>query len=204
MLRALFFMLAIKPLVLIGLGLNVRRRELLPRCGPAILVANHASHLDALVLMSLYPMHQLKRVRPMAAIDYFLSRRWLAWCALNLIGILPLSRRPKVSEGDPLAQAVQFLQQGGIAILFPEGTRTLSGEMGELKSGVAHLVRRCPEAKVTPILIKGLDLALPKGEALLVPYSCDLFVGEALAWGGDKQQFMTQLAGAFEALDRRA
>ena len=52
----LFFALVVKPLVLIVLGINLKGREKLPLKGPAIIAANHNSHLDALVLMSLYPL----------------------------------------------------------------------------------------------------------------------------------------------------
>ncbi|MFN7967369.1 MAG: lysophospholipid acyltransferase family protein [Acidobacteriota bacterium] len=201
MLRLMFFALIVRPLVLIGLGLNVRRRELLPNRGPAILVANHASHLDALVLMSLYPLSSLPKLRPVAAADYFLRNRLVAWFSLNVIGIIPLSRRPKVSEGDPLAEVGEFLSQGGMAVLFPEGTRSLTGEMGELKTGVAHLARRHPAVPVVPIYVRGLNMALPKGEALFVPFFCDLFVGQPVTWTGDKESFMTELGERLHALE---
>ena len=123
LLRLLFFLLIVKPLVLVILGLNVRRKALLPTQGPAVIIANHNSHLDTLVLMSLFPLRMLPRLRPVAAMDYFMTNRLLAWFALNIIGIIPLRRSVKASHGDPLADAVAALDNDDILILFPEGSR---------------------------------------------------------------------------------
>ena len=91
-LKILFFAIVVRPLVLIGLGLNIVNRRAQPKHGPAVIAANHNSHLDTIVLMSLFPLKQIHRVRPVAAADYFLSNRWIAWFSLNIMGIIPLDR----------------------------------------------------------------------------------------------------------------
>ena len=199
-LRGLFFVLIVRPLALVVIGLNVRHRERLPKRGPALIVANHNSHLDTLVMISLFPLHALPHIRPVAAVDYFLSNPVLAWFALNVIGIVPLQREIKVGAGDPLAAASAALEQGAMLILFPEGSRGEPERLSRFKSGVAHLARRHPEVPVLPIFLHGLGKALPKGEALLVPFFCDVFVGEALHWHGDKHTWMAELDGAMHAL----
>ncbi len=200
LLRWLFFVVIVRPLALIVIGLNVRHRERLPKSGPALIVANHNSHLDTLVLISLFPLRQLPQIRPVAAVDYFLRNRVLAWFALNVIGIVPLQREVKASAGDPLAAASATLEEGAILILFPEGSRGEPERLSRFKSGVAHLAKRHAEVPVVPIFLHGLGKALPKGEAILVPFFCDVFVGEGLYWNGDKQGWMTDLDDAMHVL----
>jgi len=69
-LRYLYFRLLVTPFIWIILGLNVRHGERLPNSGPAIIVANHNSHLDTMVIMVLL-RRLLPIVKPVAAADYF-------------------------------------------------------------------------------------------------------------------------------------
>ena len=200
LLRLLFFVLIVRPIALIVIGLNVRHRERLPRSGPAILVANHNSHLDTLVLMALFPTRHLHLLRPVAAADYFLRNKFMAWFALNIIGIVPLQRQVKAGHDDPLAAASAALQQGSILILFPEGSRGEPERLSKFKSGVAHLVKRHPEVPVIPIFLHGLGKALPKGEAILVPFFCDVFIGEALPWHPAREAWMAALDSSMQHL----
>ena len=91
MIKQLFFVLVVRPVVLVAVGVNVRRPELLPRQGPAIVVANHNSHLDTAVLMTLLRWRQLEKVRPVAAADYFLRSKLLSWFSRKVIGIIPIA-----------------------------------------------------------------------------------------------------------------
>lgn len=201
-LQILFFLLVVHPIVLVVIGLNVRNRERLPKKGPAIIAANHNSHLDTVVLMSLYPLKMLHRLRPVAAADYFLRSTWLSWFTQNIIGIVPIERRRSERTGDPLAALVKTLEAGDILIFFPEGSRGEPEKLSEFKSGIAHLAERYPNATVTPVFLRGLGKILPKGDFLPVPFFCEVNVGTAMAWRGDASHFMEEYTRQMEHLDK--
>ncbi|MEE4331699.1 MAG: lysophospholipid acyltransferase family protein [Wenzhouxiangella sp.] len=203
LLRWVFFALMVRPLLAIVLGMNVRGREHLPLTGPAIMVANHNSHLDAMVMMSLLPHRLLHRVRPVAAQDYFLSGRLLAWFSTRIVGILPIARKRANADHDPLAGCYEALERNQILILFPEGTRGEPEVMAPFKGGVAKLAWRYPDVPVIPIHMRGLGKALPRGEALLVPFMLDINVGPALRGRDIEADFLEVLRQRIEDLDRQ-
>jgi 1-acyl-sn-glycerol-3-phosphate acyltransferase len=195
-LRILFVVLVAWPVVLVLIGINVRHRERLPRRGPAIIAANHNSHLDTLTLLTLFRLGTVSRVRPVAAADYFMSNPLLAWFSTNCVGILPIRRRqetPGAVPEDPLAGCREALARGEILLIFPEGTRGEPEVMAPLKSGVARLAESFPEVPVVPVYMHGLGRSMPRGSFIPVPVFCDVYIGRPLAWTGDHEAFMQQL-----------
>lgn len=200
-LKILFFAVIVKPVVLFVLGLNIRNRSQLPDSGPAIIAANHNSHLDTMVLMAMYPLSQIHRVRPVAAADYFLANKALAWFSLNVIGIIPLTRDGGAAKEDLFAGCHKALENGDIVILFPEGSRGEPEQMSQIKKGLYHLVQQQQRPiPVTPVVMRGLGRALPRGEALLVPFNCDVIIGEKLADSDSADTFVTQIQAAYDEL----
>ncbi|MFD1406980.1 lysophospholipid acyltransferase family protein [Kroppenstedtia eburnea] len=193
LLRWLFSLLIVRPLTLIVLGIHIRHRERLPEKGPAILVANHNSHLDTLVMMTLFPLRMLNRIRPVAAADYFLKNRWLAWFSLNIMHIIPLRRKGGQKSRDLFQGITTALTRGDLVILYPEGSRGEPERLQRYKSGIYHLARECPAVPIYPIFMHGLGKALPKGDPILVPFFCDVFVGEPFRWQEDRHAFMEEL-----------
>ena len=192
-LRYIWFEIFVKAVVLIVLGLNVRNRSRLGEHKQIILIANHNSHLDTMVLMSLFSYKEMNNVRPVAAMDYFLNHPVRRWFAEKIVRIVPLSRHLKSVHTDPLKCCCDALKEGYSLILYPEGTRGDPEKLRNYKTGIAHLLKRFPDIPVVPVFMHGLGKALPKGDFLLVPFYCDIFVGEAFYWPGDKTKFMETL-----------
>ncbi len=111
-LRLLFLIAFAKPLARFLTGVDVLWRERLPKTGPAIVVANHNSHVDTLLLLALFSPGALRHVRPAAAADYFLVNPVMAWISRNLIGIVPVERGGAGAGVDVLAPAREALAAG--------------------------------------------------------------------------------------------
>lgn len=191
LLRTLFTLCIVWPVIWLWLGLRVRHRDRLPQQGPAIVVANHNSHMDVFALLSLFALRRQGDIHPVAAADYFLRNKWMAWFALNILNIIPITR--KGGEADPLAQCEQALRDGKTLILFPEGTRGEPGILSPLKSGVWHLSQRMPEVPIIPVWLRGTEHVMAKGNRIPLPLFIDVNIGRPLVAQSDKRVFMDDL-----------
>lgn len=200
LLRMLFVACVAYPVVLLWLGIHVRHRERLAIRGPAIVAANHNSHLDILTLLSLFPLLRIPQVQPAAAADYFFKTRLLKWFSLNVIGIIPVVRGGTKEGIDPLEGCYQALEAGKILVIFPEGTRGEPEQMADLKSGIWHLAKRFPGAPVIPVYMHGLGKSMPKGSWIPVPFFVSIAVGKSLHWSEDKQAFIESLKDRLQKL----
>ena len=190
-LKYLFFLLCVKPFIHVVFGINVKNPQNLPRNGPAILVANHNSHIDTLVLMCLFTTPQLLKVNPVAAMDYFFNTGFRSFLFKTLLGAIAIKRHKRMfSREDIFAEINQNLKEGHTLIIYPEGTRSMDSEIQEFKTGVAHLAKSNPEVPVVPIFINGPDRIMPKYDSLPVPFICDVHIGAPMHIEGDtKRQF---------------
>ena len=212
LLRFLLLLLVARPLAVLMTGADVSGRERLPLKGPAIIAANHASHVDTLLMLSICPSRAVSKLRPAAAADYFLRDPVIGWFSRHVIGIVPVARSKagrRAASGeseDVLAPARAALAAGEIVLVFPEGTRGdgASDAMGQLKGGVARLAEAFPDAPVIPVWIQGAGRVLPKGASVPVPLNCAVLVGEPVAWTGRRGPFMDALREAMLALKAQA
>ena len=188
-LRWFFFEVVGRFLTLFVLGLNIRGLDNLPGSGPAIVVANHNSHLDVFVMVTILKSKiPLSRIHPVAAADYFGKNRLVRWFTRNIIGAILIPRKP-MKGTDPLQECRETLERNECLVIFPEGSRGDPEIATRFKGGVAHLVEQKTETKVYPVFLHGLGKALPRGEALLVPFICDVVAGSSLTWEGDRKAF---------------
>ena len=157
--------------------LQIEGRENLPDTGSLVLVCNHTSHLDTLCMMCAVPLAKIHRTFPAAAADYFFSSLPRSAISAILINALPFNREAKGAES--LAVCAKLLEnEGNVLIIFPEGTRTTTGEMGRFRSGIGRLVAGTDLA-VLPCYLEGGLRAWPKGKLVARPRKLRLRIGEA-------------------------
>lgn len=199
-LRRYGLMLIVRPIARLLFSLDVIGADKLPKDGPAIVAANHNSHVDTIVLLCLFPAKLLPKIRPVAAADHFDKGGFGSWFSKNIIGIIPIKRGGASRNEDVLLGAKQALARGEILVVFPEGSRGEPEEMTRFKTGVARLVEAHPEAAVTPVYLQGAGRSLPKDAKLLVPFNTTAVVGDALSWNGSHHGFVDELRERIEAL----
>lgn len=137
----------------------IEGREHLPGDGPFVLVANHQSHLDALVLTAQLPWRLRIRAHPIAAADTFFDNAITSAISAATINALPVQR------GRTGAHALEHLRtrlikERCVYVLFPEGTRTRDGTIGPFKPGVGMLLAGT-DVPVVPCHLAGSFEALP-------------------------------------------
>lgn len=196
------FLVLLRPLIWVVLGLSAGGREHLPRVGPAIVAANHNSHLDVLALLATMPISALAKVRPVAAADYFGGPGLRRLIALRLLNGIALERVP-TRGSDPFAVPLQALSEGDILIIFPEGTRGRPEEMGTIKAGLTKLAKESGAA-VTPVYMQGVGRMLPKGTYVPLPFLTTVLAGAPIAAAQDRQDMKRAVEAAFEALKQQA
>jgi 1-acyl-sn-glycerol-3-phosphate acyltransferase len=140
-----------------------------------VIVANHCSHLDTLCLLAALPLRKLHRAFPAAASDYFSQSVPRVWAAAVLVNALPFARQTRVRQSLSLCQEL-LADPGTILIIFPEGTRSTTGDVDEFKSGIGALVAG-RDVAVVPCFIDGSYRAWPKGKRLPRPRKVRLIVG---------------------------
>lgn len=142
--------------------------------------ANHTSHLDGIVIWASLPRDVREKTRLVAAKDYWekgFVRRFLATKVFNVI----LVNRDNVSvHNNPLYHMLNEMGSKYSIIIFPEGSRSTTGEIGEFKSGIFYLVKKRPELELIPVYLDNMNRILPKGFFLPAPMLSRVVFGAPL------------------------
>ncbi|MBI2781197.1 MAG: 1-acyl-sn-glycerol-3-phosphate acyltransferase [Chloroflexi bacterium] len=164
---------------------------------PVIVCPTHASHLDTSALrLALGPGHR-RRLAPAVAADYFSANR-VRWFFAAWLGAFQFVRS---ASPDSMAAAEALLKRGWNILVFPEGTRTRTGEVGAFRPGVGLIAKRSGRP-VLPVLITGTHGILPPGAWLPRRGTVEVRFGApmSVAPGEDARGFVARLDAAVHAL----
>jgi 1-acyl-sn-glycerol-3-phosphate acyltransferase len=132
--------------------------------GPALIMANHASHLDTAVLLSTLPTKRRRHTAVGIEADYFFDSWWRASGSAIAFNTFPIHRNADALSSTPAT----LLAKGWTVVVFPEGTRSRDGFLGQFRTGVAE-VAIAAQVPVIPVGILGTYAAMPRGSHWPVP-----------------------------------
>ena len=181
--------------------------ENIPEDASFIIVANHSSHLDALLISSVLPARFTGKFFSLAAADYFFDTPSKTVFATRWVNALPLRR------GTAAAKALGGLRERLVAgdcifIVFPEGTRSRDGKMKPFKPGIGMLVAGT-SVPILPCFLEGAHQLLPPDKKFPRPGEVTAYLGEPLKFEetengkGGWQEIRTQIEEAVRKLDPR-
>jgi len=158
--------------------LAVEGREHLPVKPPFVMIANHTSHLDAVTLASALPSRLRDQILPVAAGDTFFDTPMHAAFASLLMNALPMWRhncgRHALKE-----MRARLIEEPCAYILFPEGTRSRSGELAAFKPGLGMMIAQA-NVPVVPCYLSGAYDAWPPLSKWPRPKRLRLRIGKPL------------------------
>lgn len=161
---------------------EIRGRENLPAQPPFVIVANHSSHLDAVVVASALSWRWRDHISPLAAGDYFFDSLPIAGFAAGVINALAIWRERRAGQRHELGELRdRLINQSAIYIVFPEGTRSRDGQMRAFKPGFATLIA-ATHIPVVPCRLSGNFAALPPGRVFLRPRKIKMSVGRPMTF----------------------
>ena len=142
-----------------------------------VLCPNHASFLDGFILVCAVPRALRHRLFSLGYARYFDVPVLRA--LLKLIRVIPVDSARNVVAAMQVSSFI--LKNGQILSIFPEGSRSPSGEVGRFRKGVAILAREL-NVKLVPVYIQGAFAAWPAGASLPRPHPLRVIFGRQYAW----------------------
>jgi 1-acyl-sn-glycerol-3-phosphate acyltransferase len=150
---------------------------------PVIWAANHASHVDTPLLLSLLPERWRHRTVVAGAADYFFDKKWKAMAFAFSINAIPIERQRVNRKSADLAASL--LADGWSLLIFPEGGRTPDGWGQPHRAGAAWLSVRTGRP-VVPVYVEGTGRILPRRGGHLRPGTTRVSFSAPLRPGPDE------------------
>ncbi len=197
--RALTHLLIFRPALKLIFGVNVRGRENLDGLDRFIIVSNHNSHLDTLLLFAMLPAGQIARTHPVAAKDYFSKSRVLF--ALVRFLFRPVWVDREAEAGQALPEIQSLLDAGENIILFPEGTRGEPGELAPFRKGIGKIAAANPQIPVLPVFLEGPERALPRKAPFPLPMWNHVTLAPPQRLRGRAEDITKSLQATLESLE---
>jgi 1-acyl-sn-glycerol-3-phosphate acyltransferase len=199
----------IRPIRFSARGFDARKFE----SGATLIIANHISLLDTLAIRRALPGSVRARTATVGARDFFVPsasdrgvRRALrslsCFYVTNAYRVCLIGRGDDMGDGIPRIAAL--LRSGWHVILFPEGTRSRSGQLGRFRRGFAHLAESTGAA-VIPVGIRGTDGVMSVGNPMIRSGRIDVQAGEPcrIARGESGTDFLGRLRAEVQSLADR-
>jgi long-chain acyl-CoA synthetase len=143
-----------------------------------IVAANHSSHLDmGLTKMALGDAG--KELVALAAADYFFDTKYKRAYMENFTNLVPMERSGSLRQS--LRHARSFLDRGYNALIFPEGTRSMTGQMADFKPVIGYLAL-ASRVGILPVYLVGTYEAFPKGSTILKSRDVGARIGRFLPY----------------------
>ena len=178
-------------LALAGIRYTVEGEEHIQTAGGAVYCVNHTSNLEPplmyLVLRRLFPRLRLLYKAELHRIPI------LSW-SFDFVGFVPIQRGNREQSLQAIERAAGGLRKGYSFVIFPEGTRSRTGEMLPFKKG-GFLMAIKGQAPIVPVAIKGAGAAMRKGSPFVRPVTIRVRLGAPIDTKGITQADRDQLIG---------
>ncbi len=168
----------------------------LPQDRPYLIAANHASHLDSACVYA--AVHSHVDHLNIATSEHYLTDSELHWFLSTFVNAIPFDGHDNFAAG--LVRARQLVGVRRPLLVFPEGTRSVNGQLQSFKAGVGLLAYEL-DAPVVPLHIAGTREALPKGTRTPSRHPLRLLFGPPLAttsFKGSPYEIYYEIAAALK------